>query len=102
MTHLRKMMLEELQRRNYAETTISSYIRIVEDFSRRFQRPPDCLGPKHIREYQSELSRSESWRQAPLRSILRLFGSSIPRLSRGAGAWPRLPIRKEPSTFPRF
>jgi site-specific recombinase XerD len=27
----------------------------VEDFSRRFQRPPDCLGPKHIREYQSEL-----------------------------------------------
>jgi integrase/recombinase XerD len=43
------------QRRNYAETTISSYIRIVEDFSRRFQRAPDCLGPKHIREYQSEL-----------------------------------------------
>jgi len=43
------------QRRNYAEITISSYIRIVEDFSRRFQRAPDCLGPKHIREYQSEL-----------------------------------------------
>ena len=55
MTHLRKMMLEDLQRRDYAETTINSYIRIVEDFSRRFQRPPDCLGPKHIREYQSEL-----------------------------------------------
>ena len=55
MTHLRKMMLEELQRRNYAETTIGSYIRIVEDFSRRFQRPPDRLGPQHIREYQSEL-----------------------------------------------
>jgi hypothetical protein len=34
VTHLRKMMLEELQRRNYAQTTISSYIRIVEDFSR--------------------------------------------------------------------
>src|SRR5215471_4867228 len=57
VTHLRKMMLEELQRRNYAETTISSYIRIVEDFSRRFQRPPDRLGPQHIREYQSELFR---------------------------------------------
>ena len=57
MTHLRKMMLEELQRRNYAETTIGSYIRIVEDFSRRFQRPPDRLGPQHIREYQSELFR---------------------------------------------
>ena len=45
------------QRRNYAETTIGSYIRIVEDFSRRFQRPPDRLGPQHIREYQSELFR---------------------------------------------
>ena len=55
MTHLRKMMLEELQRRNYAETTIRSYIRIVKDFSQRFQRSPDRLGPTHIREYQAEL-----------------------------------------------
>src|SRR5437763_14836306 len=49
------MMLEELQRRNYAETTIRSYIRIVEDFSQRFHRPPDRLGPQQIREYQAEL-----------------------------------------------
>jgi integrase/recombinase XerD len=55
VTHLRKMMLEELQRRNYAETTIDSYIRTVEDFSRRFHLPPDRLGPRHIREYQAEL-----------------------------------------------
>src|SRR6266566_448850 len=48
-------IMEELQLRNYAQTTISSYIRIVEDFSRRFHRSPDRLGPKHIREYQSEL-----------------------------------------------
>jgi len=27
VTHLRKMMLEELQRRNYAETTTRHYIR---------------------------------------------------------------------------
>src|SRR6266850_795611 len=55
VTHLRKMMLEELQRRNYAETTIDCYIRTVEDFSRRFHLPPDRLGPRHIREYQAEL-----------------------------------------------
>ena len=55
MTHLRKMMLEELQRRNYAETTIDCYIRAVEDFSRHFNCSPDRLGPRHIREYQAEL-----------------------------------------------
>jgi integrase/recombinase XerD len=55
MTRLRKMMLEELQRRNYAETTIRHYIRTVEDFARRFNCPPDRLGPRHIREYQAEL-----------------------------------------------
>jgi len=55
VTHLRKMMLEELQRRNYAETTIDCYIRAVEDFSRHFNCSPDRLGPRHIREYQAEL-----------------------------------------------
>ena len=52
MTHLRKMMLEELQRRNYSENTTRYYIRTVEEFSRRFNRPPDCLGLRHIREYE--------------------------------------------------
>src|SRR5256885_1352290 len=49
------MMLEELQRRNYAENTIRHYLRAVEDFARRFYCSPDRLGPRHIREYQAEL-----------------------------------------------
>jgi integrase/recombinase XerD len=55
VTHLRKMMLEELQRRSYAENTIRHYLRAVEDFARRFRCSPDRLGPRHIREYQAEL-----------------------------------------------
>ena len=55
MTRLRKMMLEELQRRNFSEDTIRHYIRTVEDFARYFNRPPDRLSPRHIREYQAHL-----------------------------------------------
>ena len=55
MTHLRKMMLEELQRRNYAETTIDCYLRAVEDFARLLPSLSRPLGPRHIREYQAEL-----------------------------------------------
>ena len=55
MTRLRKIMLEELQRRNYAASTIRCYIRTVEDFARHFNCRPDRLGPRHIREYQAEL-----------------------------------------------
>jgi integrase/recombinase XerD len=55
VTHLRKTMLEELQRRNFSEHTLRYYIQTVEDFARHFNRPPDRLGPQHIREYQAEL-----------------------------------------------
>jgi len=48
-------MLDELQRRSYAENTIRHYLRAVEDFARRFRSSPDRLGPRHIREYQAEL-----------------------------------------------
>jgi len=55
VTNLRKMMPEELQRRNYSEKTTRCYIRTVEDFSRRFNCFLERLGPRHIREYQAEL-----------------------------------------------
>jgi len=55
MTHLRKMMLEELERRNYAQTTIDCYLRAVAEFSLHFHLPPNQLGPDHIRQYQAHL-----------------------------------------------
>ena len=45
MTHLRRMMLEELQRRNYAKSTVKAYLRIIEEFASHFHQPPDKLGP---------------------------------------------------------
>ena len=55
MTHLRKIMLEELARRNYSKLTEDCYIRSVEDFALYFKCPPDKLGLEHIRQYQAHL-----------------------------------------------
>lgn len=55
MTHLRRIMLEELERRNYSDRTKECYIHAVEDFAHYFNRPPDRLGPEHIRQFQAHL-----------------------------------------------
>jgi integrase/recombinase XerD len=55
VTHLRKMMLEELQRRNYSQTTTRAYLRAVASFAQHFGKPPDQLGPDEIRRYQAHL-----------------------------------------------
>jgi len=48
-------MLEELQRRNFAATTIQYYLRAVEGFAQYFGKPPNRLGQAHLREYQAYL-----------------------------------------------
>jgi integrase/recombinase XerD len=50
-------MLEELHRRNYAASTITYYIKNVEQFARYFKRSPDRLNPTHLRTYQAYLLR---------------------------------------------
>jgi site-specific recombinase XerD len=45
-------MLDELQRRNYSQTTVNSYLKIVESFAKYLGRSPDQLGPEQIRTYQ--------------------------------------------------
>ena len=57
MTHLRQVMLEELQRRNFAATTITTYLKAVEQFARYFKCRPDRLNHTHLRTYQVYLLR---------------------------------------------
>ena len=45
-------MLDELQRRNYAQNAVRAYIYAIEHFAKYFHRSPDHLGPEQIREYQ--------------------------------------------------
>ena len=55
MTHLRQIMIAELRCRNFAESTVQSYVRAVEQFSRYFHCPPHRLGSAHVRQYQAML-----------------------------------------------
>ncbi len=57
MTRLRKMMLEELQRRNYSTITTRNYLRVVTEFAKYFGKPPDRLGINELRTYQAYLLR---------------------------------------------
>src|ERR1700684_3327735 len=45
-------MLEDPRIRNYAPTTVASYIRSVAEFAKHFSKPPDQLGPEEIRSWQ--------------------------------------------------
>ena len=55
MTHLRKITIEELVRRNYSDSTRECYIRTINEFALYFDCPPDKLGLEHIRIYQAHL-----------------------------------------------
>ena len=52
MTPLRQRMMEDLQIRNYAPSTVKAYVRGVADFAKHFGKSPDRLGAEQIREYQ--------------------------------------------------
>jgi integrase/recombinase XerD len=55
VTHLRKVMLEELQRRNLSAITTRIYLHSIEEFAQYFNTPPDRLGLEHVRQYQAHL-----------------------------------------------
>jgi integrase/recombinase XerD len=76
VTHLRRVMLEELQRRNYAKNTIYYYLKAVERFAKYFHRPPDQLNQTHLREYQAYLLRERKLEPRTVKlhvSALRFF-----------------------------
>jgi integrase/recombinase XerD len=51
MTQLRQRMVGDMKLRNFAETTIHTYTRVVRDFAGFFHRAPDRLGPEQVRQY---------------------------------------------------
>jgi integrase/recombinase XerD len=64
VTPLRQRMLEDLQIRHYSPTTIRLYLHSVAEFAQHFHKPPDQLGPEHIRQYQLFLIRDKQASQS--------------------------------------
>jgi len=55
VTILIERMREELVRRNYATTTIHSYLKAVEHFRAHVNTPIDKVGPDDLRSYHAYL-----------------------------------------------
>ena len=56
MTPLRQRMTEDMQVRNLALNTQTSYVQQVSLFARHFNKSPELLGPEDIRTYQVHLT----------------------------------------------
>ncbi len=59
MTHLRQMLLDELERRNYAQSTAEAYVHALREFAKYYRLPPDRLGPEQVRLYQLHMLRDK-------------------------------------------
>lgn len=72
MTRLRQMMLDELQRFNYAQSTVIAYLHAVKDFAAYYHKAPDKLGLREINGYQLHLLRDR--KLAPRTVQVRIAG----------------------------
>jgi integrase/recombinase XerD len=91
-------MLEDLQIRKYAPTTVAAHIRSVAEFAKYFGKSPELLGPEQIREYQLYLIKEKrvslsTYIQAVC--ALRFLYSNALHLAVGYRTHPVAPVREE-------
>jgi integrase/recombinase XerD len=100
MTHLRKLLLEELQRRNYSKHTAEAYIRALRDFAAYYNLPPDQLQPEQIRSYQLHLMREKGL--APKSVIQKMAAMKFfyANVLRRSFRWDELPYPKTKNPLP--
>src|ERR1700726_1883686 len=101
MTSLRQRMTEDMQVRNLALNTQTSYLQQVSLFARHFQKSPEQLGPEHIRDYQVHLTNEKKLAPGSIliavAALRFLYKVTLKR------AWPFdqvIPAPKKPQTLP--
>jgi integrase/recombinase XerD len=101
MTPLRQRMIEDLQRRNYSQATIQSYIFSVQEFAKCFHKSPDLLGAEEVRQYQLYMMNVKKLASRTVKvrmSALRFFYWKT--LKRRDIYFDDLPIPKTPKKLP--
>jgi site-specific recombinase XerD len=94
------MMLDELERRNYCQSTRRSYLRGVRDFARHFHRSPEQLGLDHIREYQVNLFRERKLKPATVAQRLAALRFLFVQALKRRWTVEETPYPKRPSKLP--
>ena len=85
MTPLRQRMTEDMQVRNLALNTQTSYVQQVSLFARYFNKSPDLLGPEDISTYQVFLTNEKKLAPSSVLSRCRRCAFSIRSRSRRIG-----------------
>jgi site-specific recombinase XerD len=101
MTPLRQRMLEELQRHNYSQATIESYIFSVKEFAEYFHKSPALLGAGEVRRYHLYLINEKKLAAKTVKvrmSALRFFYWKT--LKRRDLYFDDLPLPKTPKRLP--
>src|SRR6195256_2820470 len=101
MTPLRQRMTEDMQVRNLALNTQTSYVQQVSLFARHFNKSPEALGPEDIRSYQVYLTNEK--KLAPgsmLIAIAALRFLYKVSLKKDWGFQDIIPAPKKPQTLP--
>jgi integrase/recombinase XerD len=103
MTSLRQRMTEDMQVRNLALNTQTSYLQQVSLFARHFEKSPEQLGPEHIRDYQVYLTNEK--KLAPGSALIAVAALRFlykVSLHRNWIFGEVIPAPKKPQTLPSF
>jgi integrase/recombinase XerD len=100
MTHLRKMMLEELQRRNLSKHTAEAYIRALRDYAAFYHLSPDRLGPEQIRKYQLHLMREKKLAPKSVLQKMAALKFFYAHVLKRSFRWEELPYPKTRNPLP--